>query len=125
MSEAYLQRRRFFEDISGTVTIDPLATDTVLKAGKALDTIYLQVVKISLVTAGQMGSIWRISDTNGAVVLSDIPVEAVGEIAPYDLGATGRALGEGEGLILTAEPPGAVGLVTWDGYRKRTGVGAA
>jgi len=124
MSDGYVRLRRFFEDISGTVAMDSTTGDTVAKAGRPLDTIYVQRIVASIVSAGVAGSVWRITDTDGSILLSDLPADEAKEIE-RDLGATGRACKEGEGLVITADPPGATGLISWDGYRKRTGVGAA
>ena len=76
--------------------------------------------------AGVAGSTWTVTDTNGTVLMADLSADVEGELAPVDLGANGRGLKEGEGLLISVDPSsGSSGIVTWEGYRKRTGVGAA
>lgn len=123
MADGYEQLQRFFENISGTVAIDSTTTTVTPLTGRTLDTICLQRLIVGIVSAGSPNTKWTVTDTNGSVITANFSADTEGSVS-RDLSAQGRALKEGEGLQIVCDP-GASGLVTWEGYRKRTGVGAA
>ena len=126
MADGYHRNRTVFEDISDSVSIDALTSTVTPVAAKARETIFVQRVMATVMGAGVAGSTWTVTDTNGTVLMADLSADVEGELAPVDLGANGRGLKEGEGLLISVDPSsGSSGIVTWEGYRKRTGVGAA
>lgn len=122
MADGYERLREIHENISGSVSIDSTTTTQTPWSERAFYTIFIQSVSADIVSAGAASTKWRITDTNGSVVMADIPADVEGPVV-RDLLALGRALKEGEGLVVECDA-GASGIVSWEGYRKLTGVGA-
>ena len=123
MADGYAQLRTFFQDISGSVSMDSVTADVTPIAPKPLETIFIQRLSVDVTAASaSVGAQWVVSDTNATPLTAPFLADAVGS-TPRDFLAVGRALKEGEGLKITADL-GAIGIVTWQGYRKLTGIGA-
>jgi hypothetical protein len=124
MSDAYLRKREFFRDISGTRRIGASDTGTLaLVAAIPKHTIYIQriYVAVTTVTASET---WTCQDGAGFVVAP--PIDA-GDVAqfPFEFGAQGVPLTEESAFnVVIAGATGADGSLTWEGYAKLT-LGAA
>ncbi len=123
MADGYRQLRTFFEDVSGSVSITELTDAETPVAAKDLVTIFVQRIHWDVVSPGADGAAWQVTDSNGTVLTADLPADVAGHFE-RDLTAPGRPCKEGEGLVVTADP-NTSGIVTWEAYRKLTGVGAA
>jgi hypothetical protein len=128
MSEAYRRKQTFYADISGDYRV--LATDTgtiALASGKANDTIYVQKIHIEVTTINGGGELWSFKDSAGTP-LDIVPSIATSAIAhfDFDFGPNGVPCTEGKDFnLVISVATGAVGRISWEGYRKRTAVASA
>lgn len=130
MSDRYSRLRQSYEDISGSVAVDITDTEPVVvpvngSSNGLQQTIFVQRGTMTVQNSGAPGTTWTLADSEGAAVSEDYPVDADNPASiAFDFGATGRPLTEGAAFQLVCSAPGAGGLVTFEGYRKLTGVGA-
>lgn len=124
MSDAYSRLREFYQDISGSVVLTTAAVTQDLIADKASETIFLQKVHAHVTTGS--AKTWDIKDKNGTPVEIAGPFDTTtdGSHFDQDFGARGIPLTEGKGLQAVISAAGAAGIITWEGYRKRTAGGA-
>lgn len=126
MAGDYLWYRKFYQDISGSLNITSSTDDTTLVTDKTPDTIYLQKAHIQI-TGASGGKTWQLVDSAGTPVqiTGPFPTDTDGSHYDMDFGAKGTPLTEGKNLVLDVSATGAAGIVTWEGYQKRTAVVAA
>ena len=127
MTDAYLRRRHFYEDISGSLVIAAATDDTTVVAAKASQTIYVQRVHFVVTTlSATTGSAWNLQDDNGTPrVLTDAISTVFTGAFDRDYGPEGLPATEGKGLVVNIAATGAVGLIQWEGYRRLTATVAA
>lgn len=124
MSDAYLRQREFYQDISGSLIVSTAAVTQDLIADKASETIFLQKAHVHI--TGASAKTWDLKDKAGTPIELAGPFDGTNDGVHYDqdFGARGVPLTEGKGLQLVISAAGAAGIVTWEGYRKRTAGGA-
>lgn len=121
--DPYGQLRKFHQDISGQLTVAAGTDDATLVALRALHTIYIQKYHVQI-TTGSGAITWNLKDGDGLTV-SGLLSAAVAPVSfERDFGARGFALGEGKAFLLDVSAAGAVGVITWEGYKALTGVGS-
>ncbi len=131
MSDGYLRQRQFYEDISGTLTVDSQDTDPVAvplntSRDALFQTIFVQRGTITILSPGVPGTTWTLGDDQAGFITQDYPVGVDDPVEiPFDFGAIGRPITEGAAFIIATSAPGAGGLMSFEGYRKLTGVGAS
>lgn len=124
--DEYLAKRRFYQDVSGTLTATASTDDTTLVTVKnANSTLYIQRV-IAYITTDAAQS-WSFEDTAGTPVkvckVSTSP--GVDTRWDFDFGATGYPLTEGKNFNLNMSAAGLAGHIEWYGYSKITAAVAA
>jgi hypothetical protein len=122
--DAYGKNRAVYSDISGSVALTAASTSQNLTAvAKTNETIFIQKFHIE-VTTGVASKTWTIDDTGTPFVLSGpYDVSAVTHF-DRDYGPQGVPLTVAKELHVTISAAGSAGTITWEGYRKRTAVGA-
>lgn len=125
MGEPYRRNRTFYQDVSGNLNVTAATDDTTLVTAPTNHTVFLQKLHIE-VTAGSGAVTWTIKDSAGTPVLL-VPVVSAAAIAhfDFDFGPDGVPCTEEKNLLLDVSATGAVGWVTWEGFKKRTKVAAA
>jgi len=120
------RQREFFGTISGNYRI--LSTDTgiiVLVAARARHTTYIQLIHVEVTTLNA-SELWTFQDGAGTPVpiVPSVSTAAITHF-DFDFGAQGVPCTEGTAFNLNiTAATGAVGWVTWEGYKKLT-LGAA
>ena len=131
MSDGYLRNRHFYQDVAGTGTVDSGDTEVSLvptlgSVDGNLQTIFVQRGTLTVLNAGDPGTTWTLGDDQSAFITEDYAVGPDDARSyAFDFGAQGRALTEGAAFIVTCSAAGATGLISFEAYRKLTGVGAA
>jgi len=123
----YIRNRTFYQDISGALILGVNTNDTTLVTPRTIsDTLFIQRVHIQI-TGASAGKTWQIVDSAGTPVqiTGPFPTDTDGSHYDMDFGPTGVPLTEGANLVLDVSATGAAGIITWEGYAKRTAIVAA
>lgn len=122
-AEGYLQQRRWNQDISGSLRTTAGTTTTTLVTNQRplTDTIFIQKIHLEITTGAAQTYTYGDSQP-----LDLVPAVSVASIAhfDFDFGPTGMPLTQGKNFVLTISAAGALTNSTWEGYQKRTVVGA-
>lgn len=129
MSDPYRRYTSFYQDASDARRILAADTGVITLAANpnANDTIFVQKIHIEITTVNAGGELWTFQDSNGTPV-AVAPAISTAAIAhfDFDFGPKGVPLTQAKTFdINITVATGAVGWVTWEAYRKRTGVAAA
>lgn len=112
-----------YQNISGSLRVLTATDDTTLVTGRASDTIFLQ--KLHIEVTDLSATSWSFTDSAGTPVKL-VPLVSTAAVAhfDFDFGPRGIPLTEGKNFLLDVTATGAAGFISWEGYQKRTLVGA-
>ena len=118
--------RKHYQKISGNLIVATTTDDTTIVAAVTNHTIYLQKVYVSI-TGASAGKTWTLDDNAGTPrqLAGPWPTDTDGSHFEADYGSEGVPCTQGQALLFNVSATGAAGVVTWEGYIKRTGVAAA
>lgn len=123
--DTYRRNRVYYQDISGTLSVVAATDDTTLVTnGKVNDSIFIQKLHIE-VTAGAAGRTWTFKDSAGTPVniVPSVDASAIAHF-DFDFGPNGVPCTAAKDFLLDVSSAGAAGWISWEGYQKRTVVGA-
>src|SRR5215510_4520709 len=121
----YDRQREFYGDISGNRAVAAADTGTIaLVAAIPKHTLYIQVIHVQVTTL-TASEVWTFQDGAG----TPVPIAAQSAAAlghfDFDFGSQGVPCTEATAFnLVISGATGAVGRVTWEGYKKLT-LGAA
>ena len=130
MSEPYRRKRSFYQDISGSyrsVAADTGIIHLVAAPANSNDTYYIQKLHIEITTVNGGGELYTFQDGAGTPI-PIVPSIATSAIAhfDFDFGPEGVPCTQGTSFDLNiTAATGAISWISWEGYKKRTGVTAA
>ena len=116
--------RRWYEDISGELTVAVGTGDTTLVTVKASHTIFIQRI-IFFVTTDAAQSMSFEDSAGTPVQVAEIPASPGDNTRwDFDFGDEGLPLTEAKNFVMNVSAAGLAGRLKWYGYQKRTAVGA-
>jgi hypothetical protein len=121
MTDSYLRKRTFYQDISSALTVAVGTGDTTLvTARNANSTIYIQRVIVYVTTDAAQSFSFEDSANTPVVVAKVSTSPGVDTRWDFDFGPNGRPLTEGKNFVLNVSAAGLAGSVEWYGYSKLT-----
>lgn len=125
MSDSYLRKREFNEEISGSLVVGVATDDTTLKAVRnANHQIFIQRIIVYITTDAAQS--WAFTDSAGTPIgVAKVTTSpGVDTRWDFDFGPTGHPLTVGKDFLLNVSAIGLAGNIEWLGYQ-RLAVGAA
>lgn len=118
--------RRFYQDISGNLTVAAATGDTTLVTVKdTYHTIYIQRIIVYITTDAAQSASFEDSNTP-AKKIAEVTTSPGDETRwDFDFGDNGVPLTEGKNFVLNVSAAGLAGNIMWYGYSKLTAVTAA
>ena len=118
--------RRVYSNISGKLVVAAATGDTTLVTAKSTNnTIYIQRVIFYVTTNAAQSMSFEDSTAVTPFQLANIPSSPGDDTRwDFDFGDEGMPLTEGKNFVMNVSAAGLAGNLHWEGYEKRTAVGA-
>lgn len=124
--DAYLEYRRIYSDISGTLALTTSTDDTTLVTNANVnDTIFIQALRVYILTDAAQSISFEDSNSPAKVV-ARVPTSPGADMPfVWDFGPKGVPLTVGKNFVANVSATGLAAHIEWDGYQKRTAVASA